>query len=46
MGPWSAKIEYLYVDLGKATCGAATCGIDTDVKFKANIVRVGVNYRF
>ena len=46
MGPWSAKIEYNYVDLGKATCGVATCGIDTDVKFKANIVKVGVNYRF
>jgi outer membrane immunogenic protein len=43
---WSGKIEYLYVDLGKGTCGAATCGIDTDVAFKASIVRVGVNYRF
>jgi len=46
MGPWSAKVEYLYTDLGKSTCGAPTCGIDTDVKFKANIVRVGLNYRF
>jgi len=46
MSEWSAKIEYLYVDLGKATCGAATCGLDTDVTFKANIVRIGVNYRF
>jgi outer membrane immunogenic protein len=46
MGPWSAKIEYLYADLGKSTCGAATCGIDTDVTFKTNIIRVGVNYRF
>ena len=45
-GPWSAKIEYLYVDLGKATCSAAACGIDTDVKFKENIVRAGLNYRF
>jgi hypothetical protein len=26
-----------------ATCGA---GADTDVKFNANIVRLGVNYRF
>jgi outer membrane immunogenic protein len=46
MGPWSAKLEYLYVDLGKATCAAATCGLSTDVKFKTSIVRVGVNYRF
>lgn len=46
MGAWSAKIEYLYVDLGKATCSAATCGLDTDVKFKANLAKVGVNYRF
>jgi len=46
MGPWSAKLEYLYADLGKSSCGAATCGIDTDVTYKANIVRAGVNYRF
>ena len=46
MGEWSAKLEYLYTDLGKVTCGAASCGVDTDVTFKTNIVRVGVNYRF
>jgi outer membrane immunogenic protein len=46
MGAWSAKLEYLYADLGKSTCGAATCGIDTDVKFNTSIVRVGLNYRF
>jgi len=46
MGAWSVKGEYLYVDLGKSTCGAATCGVDTDVTFKASIVRLGVNYRF
>ena len=46
MGEWSAKIEYLYVDLGKATCGVATCGIDTDVTFKSHIGKIGVNYRF
>lgn len=46
LGPWSAKLEYLYADLGSATCGAATCGVDTSVSFKENIVRVGVNYRF
>ncbi len=46
LGGWSAKAEYLYVDLGKSTCSAASCLIDTDVTFKANIFRLGVNYRF
>jgi len=46
LGPWSAKIEYLYADLGSATCGASTCGVDTTVSFKTSIVRLGVNYRF
>jgi outer membrane immunogenic protein len=46
LGAWSAKVEYNYVDLGKGTCSAATCGLDTDVKFRTNIVKVGVNYRF
>ena len=46
MASWSAKVEYLYVDLGKTTCSAASCGVDTDVKFKANIVKVGLNYHF
>jgi len=48
-GPWTAKVEYLYVDLGNASCNAAACaafGVPTDVDFKANIVRAGVNYRF
>jgi outer membrane immunogenic protein len=46
MGPWSAKIEYLYADLGNATCGTASCGAPTDVTFKTSIVRGGINYRF
>jgi len=46
LGPWSAKVEYLYVDLGKATCGAPTCAADTAVSFKTNLLRAGVNYRF
>ena len=45
-GPWSAKVEYLYVDLGKANCSAATCGTSTDVSFHTNVVRAGINYRF
>ncbi|HKA78235.1 MAG TPA: outer membrane protein [Pseudolabrys sp.] len=46
LGPWSAKVEYLYANLGTASCGAATCGIDTSVNFKTSIIRLGVNYRF
>jgi outer membrane immunogenic protein len=40
-GPWSAKVEYLYVDLGS---GATVAGSDT--KFHTNLVRAGLNYRF
>jgi len=43
-GPWSAKIEYLYADLGKTTC--SSCALSTDVDFRTSIVRGGVNYRF
>ena len=46
LGAWSAKVEYLYADLGKATCPAGTCAVDNDIKFNANLVRVGLNYRF
>ena len=45
-GPWTAKVEYLYVDLGNANCSVATCGTSTDVSFNANLVRGGLNYRF
>jgi outer membrane immunogenic protein len=43
---WSAKAEYLYVDLGSFTCGLACGAVDQSVDFKASIVRLGVNYRF
>ena len=46
LGAWSAKLEYLYVDLGKATCDVGTCGVPVDVSFKTNLVRAGLNYRF
>ena len=48
MANWSAKVEYLYADLGKVTCDLATCGGggDTEISYKTNMVRVGVNYRF
>lgn len=47
VGPWSAKVEYLYADLGSTTCsGCLAGGASTDVDFTTNIVRAGVNYRF
>jgi outer membrane immunogenic protein len=47
LGNWSAKLEYLYVDLGKVTCTAACSGVTPiDVTFTSNIVRAGVNYKF
>jgi outer membrane immunogenic protein len=44
---WSVKAEYLYVDLGKATCNSSCSGTDPfDVTFKTSIIRGGVNYKF
>ena len=43
---WSTKVEYLYADLGKATCSGLACSPDIDVKFRTSIVRLGLNYRF
>jgi outer membrane immunogenic protein len=40
-GPWTAKIEYLYVDLGR---GGSIAG--SDASLRANVVRAGINYRF
>jgi len=42
---WSAKAEYLYVNLGNAGFACPGCGTST-VTFNENIVRGGVNYRF
>jgi outer membrane immunogenic protein len=44
---WSAKLEYLYVDLGKATCAAPCVGVfPVETKFNTNLVRAGVNLKF
>ncbi|MDO9411267.1 MAG: porin family protein [Pseudolabrys sp.] len=40
-GPWTAKVEYLYVDLGRTSAP-----LGTDVRFQTNTVRAGLNYRF
>jgi outer membrane immunogenic protein len=44
---WSAKIEYLYVDLGTASCDIGACGAGgRDVDVTTSLVRAGLNYRF
>ncbi|HZC57463.1 MAG TPA: outer membrane protein [Xanthobacteraceae bacterium] len=52
---WTAKVEYLYVDLGtlNGNCGTATCTTITGgpvVPFSINLteslIRAGVNYKF
>jgi len=43
-GPVSAKLEYLYVDLGRGGVVPTSGGARGD--FKTNIVRAGLNYRF
>jgi outer membrane immunogenic protein len=46
-GNLSAKLEYLYVDLGSVDCGTA-CIVagTTNVNFSANIFRAGINFKF
>src|SRR5215469_12663260 len=46
-GNWTAKAEYLHVDLGSFNCGPS-CGPSptNNVSIHDDIVRAGVNYRF
>ena len=45
-GNWSAKAEYLRVDLGKFNCtGCSTLPTD-NVSMQENVFRAGLNYRF
>lgn len=44
MGPWSAKLEYLYVDSGDVTLTLA--GVPVTGKYDMSVVRAGLNYRF
>jgi outer membrane immunogenic protein len=47
-GNWTAKAEYLYVDLGSFNCGL-NCGaglVNDNVSFHTNILRAGLNYRY
>ena len=44
---WTAKIEYLYVNLGSGTCNLACgLGIPVTVSLTENVVRAGLNYKF
>ena len=45
-GNWTAKVEYLHVDLGGVNCGIGSCSLPTRVGFHSDIVRGGLNYRF
>jgi outer membrane immunogenic protein len=46
---WSAKIEYLYMDLGKTRTDfnfGALPTLTDDARVNLNVVRAGINYRF
>jgi outer membrane immunogenic protein len=51
---WTARIEYLYVDLENGSCNTAlNCGFDAPgvpandtVKFTTSLIRLGVDYKF
>ena len=43
---WSLSLEYLYADLGSATCDASHCGVETNADLKADLVRAGIKYHF
>jgi outer membrane immunogenic protein len=44
---WSAKLEYLHVDLGRFDCNVSCGAVSTDnVSFRDNLVRGGINFRF
>lgn len=42
---WSAKLEYLYLDLGTKTYFGGTAGA-VDVRFQDHVLRAGINYQF
>jgi len=43
---WTAKAEYLHVDLGSLNCGTACTGTPSNVDFSTNLVRGGFNFKF
>ena len=45
-GNWSAKAEYLRVDLGKFNCTGCSALPTDNVSMQENVFRAGLNYRF
>jgi outer membrane immunogenic protein len=43
---WTARIEYLFVDLQNSTFTPVAGGPGVNVKFNSNLVRFGVDYKF
>jgi outer membrane immunogenic protein len=53
---WTARVEYLFVDLGNFTCPPTSCDggvsvvpavpVSDTVKFNENIIRAGIDYKF
>jgi outer membrane immunogenic protein len=43
---WTARIEYLFVDLQNATFTPVAAVTPVTVKFNANLIRLGVDYKF
>ena len=43
---WTAKLEYLYVDLGNGQVFNVFPGVPESVGLTANIIRAGINYKF
>jgi outer membrane immunogenic protein len=46
---WTARVEYLFVDLqnaGPFSAGAPAPGVPVTVKFDANLIRLGIDYKF
>jgi outer membrane immunogenic protein len=47
MPNWTAKVEYLFVDLGNQPCSPVNCsGTATSVSLNESIIRGGINYKF
>ena len=44
-GPWTAKLEYLHVDLDGFGCDTACGGSTISMNTRENIVRAGLNFR-
>ena len=45
-GNWTAKAEYLHVDLGSFNCTGCSALPPDNVSLQENVFRAGVNYRF